>query len=542
MLSLHHIHYKHPDKSILFDDLDVAFDVRVRCALIGDNGTGKSTLLRILAGELSATRGTVRASSAPYLVPQHFGQYDGGSVAEALRVREKREALRRILAGEADTGLLELLDDDWLLEERCREALMQWGIGTVDLDAPLATLSGGEKTRVFLAGLDIHQPAIVLMDEPGNHLDTGGRAMLRAWIERFTGTLLLVTHDRGLLDIVDRVYELHERGMTAYGGSFDFYCEQKALHENALRQALRAREYALKREQRGMRETLENKSKQDARGKARKLRSGIPRIAMKKLKDTAEASTRRMKEALSDRVETLREEVARTREQLPAAGAMKLDFASSDLHRGKILVDAVDVNYRIEGRPLWAHPVSLQLRSGQRLRIGGANGSGKTTLIRLLLGELAASEGVLHRAPLRSVYIDQDYSLIRAGRTVFEQARSFNHSQLPEHEVRIILNRFLFDVSRVDKDCATLSGGERMRLLLCCMMIAAKAPDVFVLDEPTNNLDMRNADILLDAIRDYEGTMVLVSHDEHFVRALGVEEELILERYYTTARGTRGDA
>jgi ATPase subunit of ABC transporter with duplicated ATPase domains len=351
-----------------------------------------------------------------------------------------------------------------------------------------------------------------------------------------------VSHDRGLLDLVDRVYELHERGITVYGGGFDFYCEQKAQHENALREALRAKEHILKREERGMREALESKNKQDARGKVRKQRSGVPRIAMKKLKDTAEASTRRMKEAHSGRLDTLRGEVARTREQLPVAGTMKLDFASSNLHRGKILIDAADINYFIDGRPLWAQPVSLRVRSGQRLRIRGANGSGKTTLIRLLLGELAASEGELHRAPLRSVYIDQDYSLIRPGRTVFEQARSFNHTQLPEHELRIILNRFLFDATRLDKDCGTLSGGERMRLLLCCMMIAAKAPDVFVLDEPTNNLDMRNADILLDAIRDYEGTMLLVSHDEHFVRALGVEEELVLERHSAPAFGTRSEA
>jgi ATPase subunit of ABC transporter with duplicated ATPase domains len=178
--------------------------------------------------------------------------------------------------------------------------------------------------------------------------------------------------------------------------------------------------------------------------------------------------------------------------------------------------------------PLWASPIDCIIRSGDRIAIKGANGSGKTSFIKLLLGELVPSEGTVEKAALKYVYIDQDYSLIDATLTVYQQAQQFNSGALQEHEVKIRLHWFLFGKDAWDKPCHALSGGEKMRLILCCLTIGTQAPDIIVLDEPTNNLDIQNVEILTTAINGYEGTLLVVSHDEVFLSEIGIEHHIVL--------------
>jgi ATPase subunit of ABC transporter with duplicated ATPase domains len=172
--------------------------------------------------------------------------------------------------------------------------------------------------------------------------------------------------------------------------------------------------------------------------------------------------------------------------------------------------------------------LNFQLTSGDRVAIKGANGSGKTTLIRMILGALQPVAGTLQRAPVSAIYIDQDYSLINHTLTVYEQAEQYNTGALQEHEIKIRLSRFLFTKEHWNKPCQALSGGEKMRLMLCCLTIGNQAPDMIVLDEPTNNLDMQNTGILTAAINDYKGTLLVVSHDEYFLQQIGVKEVIAL--------------
>ena len=173
-------------------------------------------------------------------------------------------------------------------------------------------------------------------------------------------------------------------------------------------------------------------------------------------------------------------------------------------------------------------PLDVVVSSGERILIIGENGSGKTTLIKLLLGQMKPSEGTIERADFNSVYIDQDYSMINHSLSVIQQAESFNWLPLPEHEVKTILSRFLFGKETWDKSCSVLSGGERMRLLLACLSITGKAPDIIILDEPTNNLDLQNIEILTNAIRDYKGTLLVISHDDVFSEEINIETRILL--------------
>lgn len=194
----------------------------------------------------------------------------------------------------------------------------------------------------------------------------------------------------------------------------------------------------------------------------------------------------------------------------------------------KILIRAKDINYGYNGQLLWKQPLSFEISSGERLTIAGANGAGKTTLIKMLLGELLPVSGTIQRTELKAIYIDQDYSLVDNGLSMYEQAQQYNTAHIEEHELKSRLTHFLFTKEYWDKPCAALSGGERMRLILCCLTLGNKAPDIIIMDEPTNNLDIQNVEILTEAINDYQGTLIVVSHDAYFLEEIGVEEVMEL--------------
>lgn len=526
MLTFQDVTYAHPNKDILFSGLHVTVNRGDKIALLGPNGAGKSTLLRLMAGELQPLSGTVRRDVPPYYIPQHFGQFDHMTVGEALRAEDRLHALREILAGNVTEEVMAALNDDWTVEERCQEALAHWNLSSLQLDTKLEGLSGGQKTRVFLAGILVNQPEFLLLDEPGNHLDGEGRRLLRELIGGWKRTLVLVSHDASLLRLLPEVFELGKKGITVYGGDFDFYKAQKELEQDALHHDLRSREKALRKAKEVEREAMERKQKLDARGRKKQDKSNVPTITLNTLRNNAEKSTASMKKAHAEKMDGLSDEVNRLRKELPDIDKMKLNVDDSSLHKGKVLITAEGLNVRFGERLLWPEGHSFQIRSGDRLAIRGGNGSGKTTLIRMLLGEMAPSEGTLQRADFRAVYIDQDYSYLDGNLSVYEQAQKHNPGALEEHEIKTRLNRFLFGPADWDKPSSALSGGERMRLLLCVLNIGTKAPDMIVLDEPTNNLDMQNVEILTAGMNGYDGTLLVVSHDEAFLASLGIEKAI----------------
>lgn len=523
MLILQNIGYTHPDKDILFRDINLSLHKNDKAALIGNNGSGKSTLLKIVAGYLNASEGHIHYNAQPYYVPQALYHSRNMSIAQALRAAAKLQALQEILAGKVTETNLDILDEDWNIEERCREALAYWQLDIQDMSQTMSRLSGGQKTKVFLAGILLHQPEIVLLDEPSNHLDTSSRKKLYEFIYSAPGSMLTVSHDRQLLDLLSPVFELGKHGITAYGGNYTFYAEQKQLEEQALAQELKSKEKALRKAKETERENIERQQKLDARGRKKQDKAGIPTIMLNTLKNNAEKSTARIKSVHAEKTGALAQELRELREVLPDRDKMKFDFDNSSLHKGRLVVQAENVQISYINKPLWEQPLSFSIHSSERITLKGPNGSGKSSLIRLILGEIAPSSGKIYRHTGESVYIDQDYSLLNNHLSIYEQALQFNTSGLQEHDIKIRLNRFLFPQTHWHKPCSVLSGGERMRLILCCLNISSKAPDLIVLDEPTNNLDIQNIVILTEAIREYEGTLIVVSHDIHFLEALKPE-------------------
>ncbi|MGN6419231.1 MAG: ribosomal protection-like ABC-F family protein [Pseudobacter sp.] len=523
MLSIQQVDYMHPNKDVLFTNLHFNIAAHQKAALIGNNGAGKSTLLRIMAGLLPVAGGSVQYSEPPYYVPQLFGQFNHLKVSEALRIDQKVKALQAILAGEVSEENMRLLDDDWTVEERAREALASWGLGQVEFDQLLRTLSGGQKTKLFLAGIAIHDPGIILLDEPSNHLDADARQQLYELLQKSSSTILVVSHDRTLLNLIDTVFELSKSGITQYGGNYDFYLEQKKLETQALAQDVKSKEKALRKAKEVERDSIERQQKLDARGKKKQEKAGLPTISMNTLRNKAEKSTAKLKSVHAEKTGNVSRELNELRKELPDKDRMKIGFDPSQLHKGKILFTAKEVNIKYNDTELWAQPLSLQFTSGERIALAGPNGSGKTTMLKLILGQLEPSSGTVYRAMERTMYIDQDYSLINDTLSVFEQAVQFNNAGLQEHEIGIRLNRFLFTQVFWNKPCASLSGGEKMRLMLCCLSISRQSPDLIVLDEPTNNLDIQNIEILTAAINEYQGSLLVVSHDQYFLQEINID-------------------
>ncbi|HMF70209.1 MAG TPA: ABC-F family ATP-binding cassette domain-containing protein [Flavitalea sp.] len=528
MLILQGVTYIHPNRDLLFADINLIINKQDKIALIGNNGAGKSTLLKILAGNLPPASGHVKAGSRPYYIPQLFGQYNNYSVAQALRVEDKLKAFKEILEGNVTDENMTLLDDDWAIEERCKEAFTHWKLNELDLSQKMGTLSGGQKTKVFLAGISIHRPETVLLDEPSNHLDTFSRNMLYHYIKSTNNTLVVVSHDRTLLNLLDNVYELNKRGITIYGGNYDFYAEQKMTESDALNQDLKSKEKALRKAKETEKESLERQQKLDARGKKKQEKAGLPTISMKTFKNNAEKSTSRMKGVHAEKVDAISLELNQLRKELPDMDKMKMGFDNSALHKGKILVTATEVNFGYVDQLLWKQAFNFQITSGERIVIKGLNGSGKTTLIKMILGELKPRSGTMESVAVKAIYIDQDYSLIDNNLNVYEQAQQFNSGVLQEHDIKIRLNRFLFTKEYWDKPCKALSGGEKMRLMLCSLTISNQAPDIIILDEPTNNLDIQNIEILTAAINAYKGTLIVISHDEYFLNQINIEHSMLI--------------
>lgn len=514
------ISYHYQNQNAIFEHISFTVADNSIVSLIGDNGTGKSTLLKVIAGELQQSDGSIICSSSHYYIPQNVG-ITGKSVSKFLNVSEKLESLLAITQGSTLQLHYDTLADDWDIEARCQRAFAKWGLSHIGLTDDFDNLSGGEKTKIFLAGLDIHNPKVVLMDEPTNHLDLTSREILYDYIDNVKASVIIVSHDVSLLGRINTTMELTPKGLKIYGGDFSFYSDVREMESNSLQEKIHNEEKRLREVRKTAQETRQRQEKRVGRGERNK--SQIIRILRKTVSNRGENTDARLKERHEKIVQQSRERLTDLRSEQINRVELKIDVEDARLHNGKLLINANSVNYEFgKGPSLWSQPLSFEIFSGERIHIMGDNGSGKTTLINLITGQLEPVSGEVTRAPFSYLYLDQEYREVNVDNTILELANRYNTTNLPEHEVKTRLNRALFPKDVWDKSCLVLSGGERMRLYLCCLMISNQIPDMLILDEPTNNLDLSSLRILTDTVRDYRGTLLVVSHDSYFVREIGV--------------------
>lgn len=528
MLSLQQLSYTHPNKDLLFENINLHINFQEKIALIGQNGIGKSTLLRLIAAELSPTSGTLQLDTTAYYIPQITGQFNELTIAEALHIDKKLNALHEILGGNASEENFSSLEDDWTLEERCKEAFEQWNLPEIQLTQKMGTLSGGQKAKVLLAGIQIHQSQLILLDEPSNHLDLESKMLLYQWIRSTKKTLLIVSHDRTLLNLLDDMAEMTPKGIKRYGGNYDFYVTQKEIERNAIQQDIHHKEKTIKIAKEKERETLERQNRLNNRGQKKQEKAGVARIMMNTLRNTAEKSTAKIKGVHQEKIGDIKSDLKDLRSSQSMLDEIKIDLGNSSFPQGKSMLKAESINFTYHSQQLWSNNMDLHISGGDRIALQGENGSGKTTLVKLLLNQLTPTQGKIERQVFKAVYLDQEYTIISPHLSVYEQTQEFNVHALAEHDIKTRLNRFLFGKDDWDKPCILLSGGEKMRLILCCLTIRQQSPDLIILDEPTNNLDIQNILILTKAIRDYSGALLVISHDAVFLREIGIQKTITL--------------
>jgi len=491
---------------ILFIDASMGLQKGEKVGLVGPNGAGKTTLFRMITGAEKPDDGQVSIDPGVTIgyFSQDVGEMSGRSAVSAVMdgagpVSELAAEMAELEAAMADPDRMDEMDaivarygdvqgrfeelDGYALEGRAREVLAGLSFSDERMDGDVGALSGGWKMRVALARILLMRPDGMLLDEPSNHLDLESLIWLEGFLKAYDGVLLMTSHDREFMNrIVGKVVEIDGGSLTTYSGDYDFYEQQRALGEKQ-RQAQFERQQAM----------LAKEIKFIERFKARASHAAQVQSRVKKLEKI-------------DRVEPPR------RRQ-----SVQFEFRQAP-RSGDDVVSLKNIHKRFGSQSIYAG-LNFQVQRKERWCILGVNGAGKSTLLKMVAGTTEPDQGnvTLGGSVKMGYFAQHSMELLDGDETVFQSLEG-SFPQAGQGSLRALAGCFGFSGDDVDKRCRVLSGGEKARLVMAKMLF--DPPNFLVLDEPTNHLDMATKEMLIAALSDFEGTMIFVSHDRHFLAAL----------------------
>jgi ATP-binding cassette subfamily F protein 3 len=502
----------------LYENASLHIKPNQKIGLIGLNGTGKSTLLRIINGEYQADGGTISKAGDVTLgfLNQDLLSYqtDDSILSVAMQAFARQNQLQKQideLLHEMDTNYHdELVDklgkvqeefdalDGYTVQARAEEILEGLGFSTDDLQKPLRTFSGGWRMRVMLAKLLLQKPSLLMLDEPTNHLDLPSIQWVEKYIQTYEGAVIVVSHDREFLDnVIDVTVEVANAKLNYYSGNYSFYLEEKAL-----------------------RNEIQKGAYENQQAKIRQTERFIERFKAKATK-AKQAQSRVKQLARMELVDAVIDESARVN--------FKFQFSTQP---GRHILHLDDITKAYGPKRILTH-ADIRLERGDKVALIGANGRGKSTLLRIISGSEPVSDGkrqLGHNVSF-SFYAQHQLESLSVDDTLLDELKHANPTKT-EGELRGVLGCFLFSNDEVFKKIKVLSGGEKSRVALAKVLLSQA--NFLLLDEPTNHLDMQSVNILIQALEQYEGTYVVVSHDRYFVSQIAnkiwyIEDEQIKE-------------
>lgn len=534
-ISLQHLSYIH-QQATLFDDLSIAFPAN-KTALVGRNGIGKTALLKLIIGELQPTSGTIQVHAKVRYCPQNFIFPDDATVIDVFDLSAQWQCSVRIETGIADQDDFEIMEANWNCIHEVKQQLARFGLTHISLDRNISSLSGGERTRLLLAKCFAPGANFLILDEPSNSLDTEARALLYQAIQQWPHGLLVVSHDRTLLNLVDCIAELTSLGITLYGGNYDFYQQQKILALSALEQEYADAQKSVKKAQQSVQHSKEKHDQKRAKGVSERRAGNVDKLTANSRQGRSERSQNRMLTQAIRLTDTTQTQLKVVREKLDIFEKLDIELLNTQVPTKKLVlkVENLDFSYNsspyslpqvVEGNCIF-HNFNLTIQGPERIAITGGNGSGKSTLFKLLLGELNPRQGTIEHGITKIAYLDQHAMQLNPELSVLENFLRINPS-ISEEQARFYLAQFLFRNITALKLVRNLSGGEKLRAALCCVLFSEPSPQLLLLDEPTNHLDLDSIKHLESALNQYQGALLVISHDQKFLHNIGIERIITL--------------
>lgn len=525
-ITLNNVSYFEDHFPVRFNELNLSFE-KVKYGVVGQNGVGKTTLLRLLLNELTPTSGSIQRTGQILNVPQnHASIEENASVSDVLAVSPILEALNRIKNGSVSESDFEITAEQWDIESRLQDALKHFSLWPIDLQKPFHQLSGGQKTNVLLAKTLIFPADFFIFDEPTNNLDRESRQILYQYVTDSKQGMIIVSHDRMLLNQCEKIVEITTKGIEVYGGDYDFYEKQKSLKIQALNQEIQARTEILTKAKQTVQTRMERHQQNEAKGRKGKIaqikaKNSYDKIEMNSKKGQSEKTNRRIRLQVSRKLDAISEELMEARSQLEIAEKLDVCLSSTAVPNAKTVLKIENLCFSYLNNAPLIHDFNLHLIGPARIAIEGPNGSGKSTLIKLIRGLLIPDTGTITLGINAIAYLDQTVSFLNPDETIVENFLRLNLEANP-FDAYSALASFKFRNVDAEKIVKNLSGGERMRAGLAVSLMSTPAPQLIILDEPTNHLDLDAIKAIEMALQQYQGVVLAVSHDTVFLDNINI--------------------
>lgn len=517
------------EKRIILNDINITFKAG-KYGLIGNNGCGKTTLLKLIIGQLTPTHGHITASGTIGYLPQSTPK-DATTVADALGISHQLNALNNIENGTACSSDFDTLNNQWDIREQATVALHKFGLGTLNPYRQLHTLSGGQVTRAHLAGAFLKKNNVLVLDEPSNHCDQDTRKTLLKTLQSDNRCVILASHDRTLLNHMDWIIELTPLGLIKTHGNYDTHHQQRQLEKAAAQQQLQTHQQALNKGIQSIQSRIEKHQQAQAKGRRAKsaeikAKGRYDKIGFKSQQGRSEKTNKKILTQANRIKNTLQTQLSNSASKIESTHQIKLSQLSTYVAKDKPIVTISDMSFNYNEQTLFKD-FNLSIIGPKRAALTGNNGTGKSTLLKLIYGSLQPKQGSINLHISKVAYIDQETQRLSPHKTILENFCTQNPGTTLTEAYRQ-LDHFLFRAQRANTPCKDLSGGERIRALLAIELMQQPTPQLLLLDEPSNHLDIESLEVIERCLQHYNGALIVASHDKHFIESLHVTEQIAL--------------